>query len=100
MVVESVVVVVVLVDGAGAGVGSAAGAGVGAGAGAGSAAGAGAGVGAAAGAVYTSPFVADVEVLCEPSFVTRMCVLVWPNTTAGERAIAAMAMSFIFMCSP
>jgi hypothetical protein len=32
--------------------------------------------------------------------VTRMCVLVWPSTTAGERAIAAIAMSFIFMSSP
>lgn len=84
---ESVVVVVVLVVGAGVGSGA------GAGAGAGSAAGAGAGV------VVTSPFVADVDVVCEPSFVTRMCVLVWPNTTAGERAIAAIAMSFIFMLS-
>jgi hypothetical protein len=85
LVVESVVVVVV-VDAAGSG----------AGAGAGSAAGAGAG----AGIVFTSPFAADVDVVCEPSFETRMWVLVWPNTTAGERAIAAIAMSLIFMCSP
>ena len=90
------VVVVVLADGVGAGVGSATGAGLGSGAGAG----AGSAAGAGAGAVYTSPFVADVDVLCEPSFETRMCVLVWPNTTAGERAIAAIAMSFIFMSSP
>jgi hypothetical protein len=44
----------------------------------------------------TSP----VDVACEPSFDTRMCVLVWPSTTAGERAIAAIAMSLIFMSSP
>lgn len=88
--VESVVVVVVLVVGAGAG----AAIGSGAGAGAGSAAGAGAGV------VVTSPFVADVDVVCEPSFDTRMCVLVWPKTTAGERAIAAIAMSLIFIKLP
>jgi hypothetical protein len=55
---ESVVVVVVDVDAAGSGAG--------AGAGAGSAAGAGAGV------VFTSPFAADVDVVCEPSFETRM----------------------------
>jgi hypothetical protein len=86
-----VVVVVVVV---GAGVGAGAGVGSGAGAGAGSAAGAG------AGDVYTSPFVADVDVVCDPSFETRMCDLVWPSTTAGERAIAAIAMSLRFMSSP
>ncbi len=106
--VESVVaVVVVLVVGAGvgsaAGVGWAAGAGSAAGAGIDSAAGAGACIGSAAGAgvVVTSPLVADVDVvLCEPSLETRICVLDWPNTTAGERAIAAIAISLIFMSSP
>jgi hypothetical protein len=48
------------------------------------------------GDVVTSP----VDVACEPSFETRMWVLVWPSTKAGERAIAAIAMSFIFMSSP
>jgi hypothetical protein len=81
-----------VVVGVGAGVG--AGVGSGAGAGAGSAAGAGAGV------VVTSPFVEFVDVLCEPSFETRMCVLVWPSTTAGERAIAAIAINLRFMSSP
>jgi hypothetical protein len=90
------VVVVVVLVGAGAGVGAATGAGVGSGAGAG----AGSAAGAGAGVVVTSPFVADVDVVCEPSFETRMCVLVWPKTTAGERAIAAIAISLIFMNSP
>ena len=91
-----VVVVVVELAGAGAGIGSAAGigAGVAAGIGAGVAAGIGAGV------VVTSPLVAEVDVVCEPSFETRMCVLDWPNTTAGERAIAAMAMNLIFIKLP
>jgi hypothetical protein len=48
------------------------------------------------GDVVTSP----VDVACEPSFETRMWLLVWPSTTAGERAIAAIAMSLIFMSSP
>ncbi|MEP7065187.1 MAG: hypothetical protein ABI889_04070 [Gemmatimonadota bacterium] len=48
------------------------------------------------GVVVTSP----VDVECEPSFDTRMWLLVWPSTTAGERAIAAIAMSLMFMCSP
>jgi hypothetical protein len=76
------------------------GAGVGAGAGVGSGAGAGAGSAAGAGVVVTSPFVEFVDVLCEPSFETRMCVLVWPSTTAGERAIAAIAINLRFMNSP
>ena len=64
-------------------------------------AGAGAAAGAGAGAVYTSPPVdCCVVVECVPSFDTLMCVLDWPSTTAGERAIAAIAMSLIFMCSP
>jgi hypothetical protein len=48
------------------------------------------------GDVVTSP----VDVACAPSFDTRMWLLVWPSTTAGERAIAAIAMSLIFMSSP
>jgi hypothetical protein len=57
---------------------------------------AGVGAGVVVGDVVTSP----VDVACEPSFETRMWVLVWPSTTAGERAIAAIAMSLIFMSSP
>ncbi len=67
----------------------------------------GASVGAAVGAVVvglgaeTSPLVEFVVDECEPSLETRMWwVLAWPSTMAGERAIAAIAMSLIFIKAP